>query len=116
MFVPEVRDNPVAMTLFGIGLIALAGAGVAAALDWRRTQIRESAHGRVAGALLPLAVVSALFLPQFFLPPAGRIAYGLLFAMAAAYTAYALVTSEDEPATSDLTTVQGADRAVPPTG
>lgn len=100
--VPAVRDNPVAMTLFGIGLIALAGAGIAAAVRWRREHHRGSRHGRIAGAWLPLAVVAALFLPQFFMPPAGRIAYGLLFAAAAAYAVYALIVSAQKNTRPDL--------------
>ena len=83
--VPAVRDNPAAMTLFAAGLLILAVAGIAAALSWRRLHL----PGRVAGALLPLAVVAALFLPQFFLPPAGRMAYGIAFAAAAVYAAIA---------------------------
>lgn len=92
--VAAVRDNPVAMTLFGVGLIALAAAGIGAALRWRRGHARTpvGARGRPpsGGALLPLAVVAALFLTQFFLPPAGRMAYGVIFAVAAAYAAYGL--------------------------
>lgn len=81
--VAAVRDNPAAVALFAVGLITLAVAGIAAAISWRR------AHrpGRAAAALIPLAVVAALFLPQFFLPPAGRMAYGLVFAAAAVYAA-----------------------------
>lgn len=81
--VPAVRDNPAAVTLFAVGLIALAAAGIVAALSWRRLQ----RPGRAAHAFLPLAVIAALFLPQFFLPPAGRMAYGLAFAAAAVYAA-----------------------------
>lgn len=90
--VPAVRDNPVAMTLFGVGLLALAVAGIVAALSRRR------AHrpGRTAGALLPLAVIAALFLPQFFLPPVGRMAYGLAFAAAAVYAAVTAASTSRE--------------------
>lgn len=111
--VPEVRDNAVAMTLFGVGLIGLAVSGVAAALGWRRSQLRDQndersdgrdAHdwqrNRLANAYLPLAVVAALFLPQFFLPPAGRIAYGVVFVAAAAY-AVIVVTRAHTIATGD---------------
>ncbi|MBS7546702.1 hypothetical protein [Dietzia massiliensis] len=93
--VPTVRNDPTAMALFGVGLLALASAGLASALGWRRT------HGRgpVAGAFLPLAVLAALFLPQFLLPPVGRIAYGVLFAAAAGYAAYTLTTFRGAAAT-----------------
>lgn len=87
--VAAVRDNPVAMTLFGVGLLALAGAGIAAALRVRRT-CGDEVGGAAGRALLPLAIVAALFLTQFFLPPAGRIAYGLVFAAAAALAAFEL--------------------------
>ncbi|MFN3339334.1 MAG: hypothetical protein ACK40Z_06505 [Dietzia sp.] len=84
--VAAVRDNPAAVTLFTLGLLTLAVAGIAAALSWRRAH-RPGQAGRAAGALLPLAVIAALFLPQFFLPPAGRMAYGVAFAAAAVYAA-----------------------------
>ena len=69
--VAAVRDNPVAMPLFGVGLLALAGAGIAAALRVRRT-CGDEVGGAAGRALLPLAIVAALFLTQFFLPPAGE--------------------------------------------
>lgn len=113
--VPAVRDNPVAMTLFGIGLIALAAAGIAAALHRRRAQDRVSRRAPVAGAYLPLAVVAALFTPQFFLSPTGRIAYGLLFAAAAAHTVYALVASTREAAAPAPVTDRVGAVVTPPT-
>ncbi|GLB62638.1 hypothetical protein NCCP2495_05160 [Dietzia sp. NCCP-2495] len=88
--VPAIRNDPAALPLFGLGLIALAVAGIAAALQKMRTQNDGPGRGRLAWALLPLAVVAALFLPQFFLPAPGRITYGLLFAAAAAVAAYAI--------------------------
>lgn len=108
--VPEVRDNSVAISLFGVGLIALAAAGVAAAMRWRRAQAREGYRDRTAYALLPLAVVATLFLPQFFLPPAGRIGYGLVFAAAAAYAAHALTRVASAARVSPV-----SGRPVPPT-
>lgn len=89
--VPAVRDNPTAMALFAVGLIALAVAGVVAALSWRRLH----QPGRVAVAFIPLAVIATLFLPQFFLPPAGRMAYGLAFAVAAVYAAITAASAGD---------------------
>lgn len=83
--VAAVRDNPAAMTTFGAGLILLAVAGIAATVQWYRTNERG-----IRSALIPLAVIATLFLPQYFLPPAGRIAYGVLFAAVAAYTAYSM--------------------------
>ncbi|MBB0990482.1 MULTISPECIES: hypothetical protein [Dietzia] len=81
--VSAVRDNPTAVTLFAVGLTALAVAGIVAALSW----LRMHRPGRAAVAFLPLAVIAAMFLPQFFVPPAGRMAYGLAFAAAAVYAA-----------------------------
>ncbi|MDV4343862.1 hypothetical protein HL657_11935 [Methanoculleus sp. YWC-01] len=58
--------------LFGAGLLALAaGAILFAAAIWRSGTLP-----RWSG--IPLALGFALFLPQFFTPPAVRIAHGLL--------------------------------------
>ena len=104
--VTAVRDNPVAVTLFGAGLLALAAGGVGAAL-----------RSRARGALLPLAVVAALLLPQFFLPPVGRMAYGVLFAGAAAYAAYAAYAARATRATPTGITAHAtrAEHATPST-
>lgn len=73
-----IRDHPVAMTTFGVGLVALAASAVLLALTWRRSGTGP------AWTVWPLATMAVLFLPQFFLPPAGRVAYGVLYAAAAA--------------------------------
>ena len=54
--------------MFGVGLVLPAVAGVATARAVRRR----------AGVLL--AIGYALFLPQFFLPAAGRVAHGVILA------------------------------------
>ncbi|NLT29506.1 MAG: hypothetical protein GXX86_03480 [Propionibacterium sp.] len=72
--VTEMRDHPVAMTLFGVGLGLLAVTGILLAIGWQR-------H-RGDWAAWPLAVMMTLLLPQFFLPPTGRMAYGVLYAVA----------------------------------
>ena len=111
VLVSDVREDPAAMTLFGLGLITLAAAGIGVALEWRR----EHDRGRVAGALLPLAVTAALFLPQFFLPPAGRMAYGVLFAAAAGYAAFAAAnarSTSSRPADSTGAGAASASRTV----
>ncbi|WP_110207616.1 hypothetical protein [Nocardioides daejeonensis] len=72
----DVRNQPVAITLFGVGLLLLASAAVALALAWRSTGARSRAAG-LYGLLF------ALVLPQFFLPPAGRMAFGVACAVAA---------------------------------
>ncbi|MCO8274036.1 hypothetical protein M1L60_25890 [Actinoplanes sp. TRM 88003] len=66
--VDEVRYQPVAVTMFGVGLILLAVAGVATGMAVRGP----------AGVFFAAGYV--LFLPQFFLPPAGRIAHGVILA------------------------------------
>ncbi|MCM4082710.1 hypothetical protein [Paractinoplanes hotanensis] len=67
--VDEVRYQPVAVTMFCVGLILLAVAGITTALATR------SAAGVV------FAIGYVLFLPQFFLPPVGRIAHGVILAV-----------------------------------
>lgn len=72
----QIRSQPAALAVFGLGLLALAAAAVLVGINWSRL-------GGGAWAW-PLAVVLALFAPQFALPPAGRVAYGLLIAGLAA--------------------------------
>lgn len=73
-----------AMTVFVIGLLLVAVAAVLAAIAvWRSGSLpRWSA--------VPLAALLATMLPQFFLPHAGRIAWGVLVAIAALWLATAL--------------------------
>lgn len=76
--VDAVRYQPLAITMFGVGLIALAVCAVAFAWAWSH---RSRGPRRWAG--WPLGVLMALFLPQFFLPAPGRIAYGVAYLVAA---------------------------------
>lgn len=85
----QVRNQPVALTMFALGLVLLAVAGIAIALGWSRS--RPGAFGRAGW---PLGVLIALLAPQFYLPPAGRVAYGLLFLAAAAVLVVAVVRAE----------------------
>lgn len=71
----EIRDGGVALSMFLGGLLALAIAGVLVGMAWQR------AHGWAAW---PLAVMVAAILPQYFLPATGRMAFGVLYAAAAA--------------------------------
>jgi hypothetical protein len=65
-----VRFAALPATMFAIGLLALgAGAVWAAVLLWR-TEIRYPAA--------VFALGFALFIPQFYLPPAARIAHGVI--------------------------------------
>jgi hypothetical protein len=68
------RMGPWPATTFVAGLLLLTAAGVLAAV----AVARSGALPRWAG--IPFAVAFALYLPQFFGPPALRIAHGLLVA------------------------------------
>ncbi|WP_159621228.1 hypothetical protein [Ruania rhizosphaerae] len=71
----QVRGGGVQTVMFGLGLLAVAAAGVAVA-------VRTWAHGpiaRVAGVLTGLGLVT--YLPQFFLSPALRTAHGVVLAI-----------------------------------
>lgn len=81
-----VRNQPVALTLFAVGLLALAASGIATALTWRQLATTRR------WAAWPVGVLLALFLPQFYLPPTGRMAYGVAFAVAAVSLAVAART------------------------
>jgi hypothetical protein len=82
--VEAVRMQPVALTTFGIGLVALGiGAVLAAVAVWR-----SGTHPRSAG--IPFAVGLALFMPQFYTPPAVRIGHGVLVAVGCVVLAFTL--------------------------
>ncbi len=79
-----VRYQPVAVTTFALGLLALAvGAVLAAVAIWR-----SGVLPRYSG--IPLAVGFALFLPQFFTPAAVRITHGVLVGIGCAWVAITL--------------------------
>lgn len=82
--VAPIRDLPAAMTVFGVGLLLLAAAGLAFALAWQRRR-----PAGPAWLAWPLGVMVALLLPQFFLPPVGRMGFGIGYAVAAALVAVA---------------------------
>lgn len=70
-----IRFGPVAVTTFAAGLLLLAvGTVMAAVATWRSAVLP-----RYGGIVLALGFV--LFLPQFYTPPAARIAHGLLVAV-----------------------------------
>jgi hypothetical protein len=70
-----VRYNPVAVTIFALGLVTMGVAAVMVALALRTPASWVFAAG------------FALFLPQFFTPPAFRIAHGVLMLVGCAWLA-----------------------------
>ncbi len=85
--VDAIRYNPVAVTMFGTGLVLLAiGAVLAAIAVWRSSVLQ-----RYSGILF--AVGFALFIPQFFALPAVRIGHGVLVAVGSIWLATALWTA-----------------------
>jgi succinate dehydrogenase hydrophobic anchor subunit len=82
--VDAVRFSPVPATTFVLGLLLLgAGAVLAAVAVWR-----SGVLPRASGVLFALGF--ALFIPQFFTPPAVRIAHGVLVAAGSIWLALAL--------------------------
>ncbi|MFI6095441.1 hypothetical protein ACIA8G_07815 [Lentzea sp. NPDC051213] len=78
-----VRYNPVAVTTFTLGLITMAVAAIMVAARLRTT------------AAILFAAGFALFLPQFFTPPAVRIAHGVLVLIGCAWLALDRQKAED---------------------
>lgn len=74
----RIRNHPLALTTFGAGMLGLAASGVLTALTWQRHRL-----GQPGWAAWPLGLGVALVLPQFFLPPVGRMAFGVAYAAAA---------------------------------
>jgi hypothetical protein len=87
--IDAVRFSPVPATTFAVGLLLLAaGAVLAAVAIWRSGVLPRS-----SGVLFALGFV--LFLPQFFTPPAVRIAHGVLVAAGSIWVALALWRAEE---------------------
>jgi hypothetical protein len=82
--VDAVRFSPVAATTFALGLLTLAaGAVLAGVAVWRSGALPR--YGAV-----PFALGFALFIPQFYMPPAVRIAHGVLVGAGCAWLAWQL--------------------------
>lgn len=80
--VAPIRNQPAALTMFGLGLVLLAVAAVCV--------------GRVLGRpAWPLAATMALVLPQYFLPPFARMAFGVATLIAAVILVQHLWTAAD---------------------
>lgn len=103
--VEAVRFQPVAVSTFGFGLLALAAGAVLAAIAVTRSGVlpRSSAA--------PFALGFALFLPQFFAPPAVRIGHGVLVAAGCAWLALVLWRAAKVPATEAASDLRPAHRA-----
>lgn len=75
--VGEIRNHPAALATFGVGLILLAVSGPVVAWAWQRATGSRAAWS--------LGILVALVLPQFYLPPAGRMIFGVAYLGAAAW-------------------------------
>lgn len=82
-----IRGEAWAMTLFGVGLLAAALGVVLVAVG----ALRMRSADRIA--LLPVAALVALYLPQFFAADAVRVLHGLLLSLALCVWAIVLVTA-----------------------
>ncbi|WP_188742609.1 hypothetical protein [Agromyces bauzanensis] len=82
--VQALRERPTAIALFGVGLLLVAVAGVLAAIAMSRARVPWARTGVVFAAGL------VLVLPQFFTPPAMRIAHGVLFGVGCLLVAFAV--------------------------
>ncbi len=78
------RFQPVAIGVFGLGLVALAVGSVLVATAIRRSGCIRPAAG------VTFALGFALFLPQFFAPAPVRIGHGVLVAVGCVWMALAL--------------------------
>lgn len=94
--VDEVRGHPAALTIFGLGLLLLAVSGVSTALAWHRA-VRGGRWAAPAWAAWPLAAGAVLVLPQFYLPPTGRMAFGVAYAAAALLLAVIAARARQSP-------------------
>lgn len=94
------RYAPLPITAFGLGLLALAAVGVGLArLLWRAGGL-----ARIGGLLTGIGL--ATYLPQFYLPAAGRIGHGIV--LAAGLALVALATWRSRSSRSADVTPRGA--------
>lgn len=83
----QIRSEPTALAMFGLGLILLAVSGLTIVLAWRSI-------GTPGWAASPLGVAIAFVLPQFYLPPTGRMAFGVATLLAAMLLVVAAMRQE----------------------
>jgi uncharacterized membrane protein YidH (DUF202 family) len=97
--VDAIRMGGAQTTVFGVGLILVAlGAILLAVAVWRAGARDSAVRGGSArrdgvlwrGSAVLLTIGISCYLPQFFLPPAGRIAHGIVMAAGALWLAAAL--------------------------
>ncbi|BCB90180.1 hypothetical protein Psuf_074930 [Phytohabitans suffuscus] len=103
--VDTLRNQPLAITTFGVGLLALALGGALAAL----TVWRSGTLSRPSGLAFGLGLL--LFLPQFFTPAPVRVAHGALLATGCAWLALALWRAHPHPTPPPPPTVRQPARA-----
>ncbi|KAB1662382.1 hypothetical protein F8O01_00045 [Pseudoclavibacter chungangensis] len=77
------RENVTGLVFLAGGLLGIAVAGVLAAIAFRRRT--------GSWTMWPVAIAMALVMPAFLLPPAGRMAFGMLTLVAAAIAVFGLV-------------------------
>lgn len=82
--IAHARDGAIGAAMLGLGLAGLGVSGITTALAWQRTVTRKWRY-----AVWPLGIGIALVIPQFLLPAGGRMAFGVLYAAAAALFAAA---------------------------
>lgn len=79
-----IRYQPLAVTTFGLGLLGLAVGGILAAVAVWRSGVLPRFSGVLFGAGF------ALFLPQFYTPPAVRVGHGILLGVGLVWLALAV--------------------------
>jgi hypothetical protein len=83
-----VRYHAVPATMFAVGLLTLGAAAVWVAVTLWRTEVRYAATVFAAGFVL--------FIPQFYLPPAARIAHGVVMLVGCVWLGIATATRTRE--------------------
>lgn len=83
------RYQPLAVTMFAIGLLLLAAAGV------RLLVLARGNRAMMRPAQLLVGAGLATYLPQFFLPIEGRIVHGLVLGVGLVLLAAALLARDD---------------------
>ena len=83
------RYQPVAITIFALGWLAFGAVGV------RLLIMARGRRGALRTGLLLTGIALLTYLPQFFLPPAGRIGHGLVLGIGLIVIAYAVLRSTE---------------------